>query len=603
MRSVILRLGAVAVAMALAAVLGGTWLGLEGGLASGCALALAVIAWDTVARARLLAWLRLPQRDTVPRMPGAWEEVFYRSARQLRLWQSRVQREEGKLSRFIEALQASPNGVMLIDSNGQIDWCNATSATHFGLDTRRDLRQHAVHLIRNPEFVAYLASRQFGEPLLLVMALPAALGGWLSGALGAALGALAALLAVLVRDSVQLARLLRWLRWPSRERLPALHGVWAEVLYRRARQLRLWEGRLQREEDKLARFIEALQASPNGVMMIDASGQIDWCNATAASHFGLDPQRDLRQHAVHLIRNPEFVAYLASRQFGEPLLLRRSAGHGTVLLSVQVIPYGDGDKLLLSRDVTQFERTEAMRRDFVANVSHEIKTPLTVIAGFVESLLSLDLSADERQHILELMQQQSNRMRQLVEDLLTLAHLEGDPHQPAEELLDMPNMVARLAADARALSGGRHRIEASADISQLRGASGELTSAFGNLVSNAVRYTPEGGTVRIRWRVLDSGLGDAAGEFSVSDTGIGIASEHIPRLTERFYRVDRGRSRESGGTGLGLAIVKHALLRHQAELRIASELGKGSAFSARFPAQRLVLREPAPDASAEVAGA
>ena len=446
MRSVILRLGTVVVAMALVAVLGATWLGLEGGLALACALALAVVAWDTVARARLLAWLRLPQRDTVPRMPGAWEEVFYRSARQLRLWQSRVQREEGKLSRFIEALQASPNGVMLIDSNGQIDWCNATSATHFGLDTRRDLRQHAVHLIRNPEFVAYLASRQFGEPLLL----------------------------------------------------------------------------------------------------------------------------------------------------------RRSAGHGTVLLSVQVIPYGDGDKLLLSRDVTQFERTEAMRRDFVANVSHEIKTPLTVIAGFVESLLSLDLSADERQHILELMQQQSNRMRQLVEDLLTLAHLEGDPHQPAEELLDMPNMVARLAADARALSGGRHRIEASADISQLRGASGELTSAFGNLVSNAVRYTPEGGTVRIRWRVLDSGLGDAAGEFSVSDTGIGIASEHIPRLTERFYRVDRGRSRESGGTGLGLAIVKHALLRHQAELRIASELGKGSTFSARFPAQRLVLREPAPDAGAEV---
>ena len=436
--------------------------------------------------------------------------------------------------------------------------------------------------------------------LLAVVAVLALAGAaaayWLDSTAGLAL-ACALAVAVIAFDTLARARLLEWLRFPQRDTVPQSPGVWGEVFYRSARQLRLWQNRVQREENKLSRFIEALQASPNGVMLIDEHGQIDWCNATAAGHFGLDPQRDMRQHAVHLIRNPEFVAYLAARQFAEPLLMRRNGSHGTVLLSVQVIPYGDGDKLLLSRDVTQLERTEAMRRDFVANVSHEIKTPLTVIAGFVESLRTLEFSVDERERILALMQQQSDRMRQLVEDLLTLAHLEGDPHQPAEELLDMPGVVARLAADARALSAGRHRIETSADVSKLRGASSELASAFGNLVSNAVRYTPNGGVIQIRWRLLESGLGEAIGEFSVSDTGIGIAAEHIPRLTERFYRVDRGRSRESGGTGLGLAIVKHALLRHQAELRIVSQMGEGSTFSARFPAQRLVL--PQPEATSE----
>jgi len=369
------------------------------------------------------------------------------------------------------------------------------------------------------------------------------------------------------------------------------------VFYRAVRQFRLWETRLSQEEDKLKHFIEALQASPSGVILMDASSQIDWCNDTAAAHFGLDVRRDLRQHAVHLIRNPEFFSYMGAKRFDEPLLMRRNGTYGSLLLNVQIIPYGDGKKLLLSRDVTQLERTEAMRRDFVANVSHEIKTPLTVIAGFVESLRGLDFSADERDRILALMQEQSDRMRHLVEDLLTLAHLEGDPHQPAEEMLSMRQMVDRLAADARALSGGKHHIEASADGADLRGARTELTSAFTNLVSNAVRYTPAGGDVRIAWRVTQPDYGDAVAEFSVSDSGIGIAAEHIPRLTERFYRVDRGRSRESGGTGLGLAIVKHVLLRHQAELRVSSQPGLGSTFSVRFPVQRLVLNKgrAAPD--------
>ena len=434
--------------------------------------------------------------------------------------------------------------------------------------------------------------------VVTLMLAAAGLVGWLAGPLPGVLAASVVALSVIGQDTAAQLRLLAWLKWPQLDNVPVMRGVWAEVFYRTARQFRLWETRLAREEDKLRRFIEALQASPNGVILMDASDQIDWCNDTAAAHFGLDPQRDLRQHAVHLIRNPEFFGYMGAKRFDEPLLMRRNGARGSLLLSVQVISYGDGKKLLLSRDVTQVERTEAMRRDFVANVSHEIKTPLTVIAGFVESLRGLDFSAEERERILGLMQEQSDRMLHLVEDLLTLAHLEGDPHQPAEERLNMRQMVDRLVADARALSGGRHHIEASADGGDLRGARTELVSAFTNLVSNAVRYTPAGGDVRIAWRVTEPDYGDPVAEFSVSDSGIGIAAEHIPRLTERFYRVDRGRSRESGGTGLGLAIVKHVLLRHQAELRISSQPGLGSTFSVRFPVQRLVLPKApaAPDA-------
>lgn len=434
--------------------------------------------------------------------------------------------------------------------------------------------------------------------IAVAMALPAVIIGLSFGAVVGMAVACAVAVAVIARDTASQFKLLTWLKHPKRTNLPEGSGAWAEVYYRSARQLRIWEGRVAREEEKLRRFIEALQASPNGVVLVDGAGQIDWCNDTAAEHFGLDPVRDLRQHAVHLIRNPEFFAYMAAKRFEEPLLMRRNGRLGGLLLSVQVIPYGDGERLLLSRDVTQIERTEAMRRDFVANVSHEIKTPLTVVAGFVESLRSLDFTPEERDRILGLMQEQSDRMRRLVDDLLTLAHLEGDPHQPGEEIIDMQQMVSRLGAEARALSRGRHRIEVDAAPERLRGSLNELTSAFTNLVTNAVRYTPAGGEIHIVWRVQHPDRGEFSGEFAVTDSGIGIAAEHIPRLTERFYRVDRSRSRDSGGTGLGLAIVKHVLMRHQAELRVSSELGKGSTFVARFPAQRLagsqvgqVLRE------------
>jgi len=259
---------------------------------------------------------------------------------------------------------------------------------------------------------------------------------------------------------------------------------------------------------------------------------------------------------------------------------------GDRVLSLQLVSYGDGRSLVLSRNITQFQNVERMRREFVANVSHELRTPLTVVAGFIETLRD-EADAQARARFLDLMADQSGRMQHLVEDLLTLSSLESAPPPPMDEGVAMGPMLARLAAEARALSNGRHRIELDGETTpfDLLGSDKELASAFGNLVSNAIRYTPQGGTVTLRWREIREGAA-----FEVEDTGIGIESEHIPRLTERFYRVDRGRSRETGGTGLGLAIVKHALQRHGANLQVTSTPGKGSIFSARFTGARVRAR-------------
>ena len=224
-----------------------------------------------------------------------------------------------------------------------------------------------------------------------------------------------------------------------------------------------------------------------------------------------------------------------------------------------------------------------MRRDFVANVSHELRTPLTVLAGFLETLQEIEVGPDEQRRFLDLMAEQSKRMQSIVQDLLTLSSIESAP-PPENETVDMVNLLDKLRRDAEALSAGRHAIIVESDgQGDLRGSEPDLVSAFGNLVSNAVRYTPAGGTVRLVWHATPQGA-----EFAVQDSGIGIDSKHIPRLTERFYRVDRGRSRDAGGTGLGLAIVKHSLSRHQAQLEITSKVGAGSRFSAKFPANRVV---------------
>lgn len=394
------------------------------------------------------------------------------------------------------------------------------------------------------------------------------------GAIGVAL--------VAMLDTARGYRLINWLRGSQEQQAPRDAGFWGELGYRVERSIRLREQGLAQERLRLEQFLSAIEASPNGVLMLDGNDQIVWCNSVSADHFGLDPQRDRRQRITNLVRAPAFVAYLQQERHTEAVSFPNPRGDGT--LSVLLRPYGDGMKLVLSQDITDRERNEAMRRDFVANVSHEIRTPLTVLAGFIETMSNLPLTEVERKRVLELMTQQTQRMQTLVSDLLTLAQLEGSPRPAADRWVALAPLLAQVASDARALSAGRHTIEcATVTDVELAGAPGELLSAINNLATNAVRYTPEGGRITVSWQLL----ADGSGELSVSDTGLGIEREHLPRLTERFYRVDGSRSRDTGGTGLGLSIVKHVVQRHGAELLIDSEPGKGSRFRLVFPALRV----------------
>ncbi len=388
-------------------------------------------------------------------------------------------------------------------------------------------------------------------------------------------------------------RLLAWLREGDTGAPVRVAGLWGEVAERTWRLTRSREKQIAENRDRLNDFLAAIQASPNGVVLLDAQDGIEWCNQTAADHFGFDPQRDIQQHIGNLLRDPDFVAYLNGGDYAGDIVIRgpRSTSSRPVQLAVHLHGYGEGRKLLLSRDVTSVQQAEVMRRDFVANVSHEIRTPLTVLGGFVETLQTLPLNGDERARYLELMAQQARRMQTLVSDLLTLSRLEGSPPPGTSEWVPVSQLMAQCEQDGRDLS--RILATQSHDItfqqedrSEVAGSHSELLSAMTNLVSNAVRYTPAGGRIEVRWHKLP----DGRAEFSVRDSGPGIAAEHIPRLTERFYRIDRSRSRETGGTGLGLAIVKHVTQRHGAELQIESQPGQGSRFSMVFPATR--VRQP-----------
>jgi two-component system, OmpR family, phosphate regulon sensor histidine kinase PhoR len=410
---------------------------------------------------------------------------------------------------------------------------------------------------------------------------------------GLLLGGAFAVSVIVVRDTLHGYRLIAWLRGSQEGPAPRDAGLWGELGYRTERSLRLREQAATTERTRLTQFLSAIEASPNGVMMLDAGDQIEWCNSLAADHFGLDPMRDRRQRITNLVRAPAFVSYLQAGRFDEPVQMPEPRGKG--LLSVLVREYGDDMKLVLSQDITERERSDGMRRDFVANVSHEIRTPLTVLAGFIETLRSLPLTEVERKRVLQLMTQQAERMGLLVSDLLTLAQLEGSPRPNADRWVALKPLLAQIEVDAKVLSAGRHTLVFPAGIDvQIAAAQNELQSAITNLVSNAVRYTPEGGKVELSWRVQ----ADGSGEITVADTGPGIAREHLPRLTERFYRVDGSRSRDTGGTGLGLAIVKHVIQRHGGELDIQSELGKGSVFRLVFPAARVRVATVAANAGA-----
>ena len=405
-----------------------------------------------------------------------------------------------------------------------------------------------------------------------------------STVVGALIGGLVGLASVVAFDALRGWRLMRWLRGTHDRPAPRDSGFWGELAYRIERALRALERSAEAERTRLSQFVSAMEASPNGVLLLDGADQIEWCNSRSAEHFGLDPERDRRQRVTNLIRSPEFVAYLQAGDFDEPLTLHPLRGPGS--LQVLVRRYGDDSKLVLSQDLTERERADRMRRDFIANVSHEIRTPLTVLSGFLETLRNLPLTEAEQKRVLALMSQQTRRMHDLVADLLTLARLEGSARPGSDRWLDVAALFAHAENEAVALSAKRHMITFAPGVGvQIAGDETELRSALGNLVSNAVRYTPEGGRIDVTWRVADNG----SGEIAVSDTGPGIARTHLPRLTERFYRVESSRSRESGGTGLGLAIVKHIMQRHGGELDIASELGKGSTFKLAFPAVRVRL--------------
>jgi two-component system phosphate regulon sensor histidine kinase PhoR len=411
----------------------------------------------------------------------------------------------------------------------------------------------------------------FAVPAALVALLFGAAWGWGSFALAS--------LGILFWHTRHLARLGRWLAHPLPGAVPEGQGIWEEVL---AALHRLERETARREEslaDGLARMRRAVQALPDGVVILDSANRIEWFNRTAEAQLQLDPATDLGQNIANLVREPEFIDYLNSSEDAV-----RIARGPALALSLQLIPFGQSQKMLLSRDVTQAERVDVMRRDFVANVSHELRTPLTVLVGFLETVRELKLDAQRQRDYLGMMQDQATRMQRIIEDLLTLSALDSAPPAGADQRIAIAPLLQRLRADAEALSNGKHSIRMHLESDHdLLGVQAELASAFGNLVSNAIRYTPAGGTVTLAWRE-----GPEGARFSVEDTGIGIDAEHIPRLTERFYRVDRSRSRETGGTGLGLAIAKHALARHDATLEIESQPGKGSRFSARFPPRRLI---------------
>lgn len=402
-----------------------------------------------------------------------------------------------------------------------------------------------------------------------------AVTGWMS--------AVACLTILLVHQLWHASKLTQLLLSPSYGEVPGALGIWGEIYYRLHKLVKGWRDQVIEVEQQHQRFIQAIQASPNGVVMLNEDDQIEWCNAIAGKHFGINPRRDAMQRITHILRKPAFVQYIVRQNYREPVKLTGMGDFEQFSLEVQIFPYGDKQKLVLSQDISQIEKSDAMRRDFVANVSHELKTPLTVLAGFLETVRELDLNQDDRDRYLEMMSVQTGRMKTLVEDLLTLAKLEGNPEPPVSQVVNMPNMLSRLKLDAEGLSQGQHQINFQSQTDKnILGDDMELYSAFGNLVSNAVRYTPAGGKIDILWQETKDGI-----QLCVSDTGPGIADEHIPRLTERFYRVDRSRSRETGGTGLGMAIVKHVINRHHGELKIESTVGLGSRFYLLFPKQRI----------------
>ncbi|MES2933887.1 MAG: phosphate regulon sensor histidine kinase PhoR [Pseudomonadota bacterium] len=365
-----------------------------------------------------------------------------------------------------------------------------------------------------------------------------------------------------------------WLDSPTTAKLPDGWGAWTDVFSRLYRLRRDDEKHQAELTEWLARFRQAMHLLPDGVVIMDDVLFLEWCNPAAEQHLGLTQERDKGMRVTNLIRSPDFIDYIILGRYEQPLTLNLR-GRKLVL---HIIPFENRRQIMVTHDATESDRIEMMRRDFIANASHELRTPLTVINGFLEIASSQpNLDAQTRLGHLKLMTEQGQRMQHLIEDMLTLTRLESIDYPIRPEPVQIAVLLEQILREARALSGERHLITLEVNGPDISGSTEELRSAFSNLVINAVRYTPEGGAIKMLWQVCESGP-----QFVVQDNGIGISPEHISRLTERFYRVDKSRSRETQGTGLGLAIVKHVLLRHAAVLVIESQLGRGSTFSVRF---------------------
>ncbi|MGD8576295.1 MAG: phosphate regulon sensor histidine kinase PhoR [Thiohalophilus sp.] len=387
---------------------------------------------------------------------------------------------------------------------------------------------------------------------------------------------------------IRLKKLHHWLIIERKQEPPYAAGLWGEVytgIYRLQQRARKRNKRLVKA---INRFRETTSALPDGVVALRAEGEIEWWNAEAGRLLQLKFPQDVGLRLSNLLRHPDVAAYWRG-EWPEEQVTIQSPYNDMVRLNIRMVKYGQDQALVIVRDVTLFEQVEQMRRDFVANISHELRTPLTVLSGYLENLIDDQAEAEDEQHrkTLKVMYQQTKRMHQLIEDLMLLSNFENEARSRKEDIVNVPHMLASLKEQAEILSGERnHTILLEVDSTlDLAGETRELDSIFTNLVVNAVNYTPSGGAIRIRWYEDDKGA-----HFEVHDTGIGIPPHHVPRLTERFYRVDVGRSRDTGGSGLGLAIVKHAMQRNRGSLRIDSEVGRGSTFICDFPSELIRRR-------------
>lgn len=407
--------------------------------------------------------------------------------------------------------------------------------------------------------------------------------GWLLGSAG--LGLAAGLSVCLFHHLRQLRALFQWLTLNPHDEPPAASGMWGELLdrlYRYQKSQRITQGRLRAT---LARIQESSEAMRDSVVMLDRHGDLEWWNSAATDMLGLQTAHDRGQHITNLLRDPGFISYFNARDYSEPLTLPSPIDERSIL-QYQITLYGDDERLVMARDITRLHRLEQMRRDFVANVSHELRTPLTVLSGYLETYGDLaDQLPPRLGRGIAQMQDQTQRMQNLVNDLLLLSRLEieqgGQDHQP----LSVEQLLNSVCQDALALSHGQHAVHVVIESdARLLGSEQEMRSAISNLAFNAVRYTPPGSQITLRW----ASMADGSACIEVEDDGEGIDPVHIPRLTERFYRVDKGRSTATGGTGLGLAIVKHVLLRHEAQLHVESHPEEGALFRCIFPFTRLV---------------